>query len=73
MRIVSWTSFFLTILGALNWLLVGLVKFDLVRAIFGRNSLPGRITYGVVGAAGLTQLATFVVDLFRGHPAPVTE
>ncbi len=72
MRIVSWTAFFLTILGALNWLLVGVTQFDLVRWAFGRRSLPGRLTYGLVGVAGITQLAMFVVNLFRGHPAPAT-
>lgn len=44
----------LVIVGALNWLLVGLFQFDLVAAIFGgQQSLLSRIVYSLVGIAGL--------------------
>lgn len=44
----------LVIVGALNWLLVGLFKFDLVAAIFGGpTTLFARIVYILVGAAGI--------------------
>lgn len=48
----------LMIIGALNWLLVGLFEWDLVTAIFGGevirdSSLLSRIIYGLVGLAGL--------------------
>lgn len=44
----------LVIAGALNWLLVGLLQFDLVAAVFGGpNSFASRIVYTVVGLAGL--------------------
>ncbi len=44
----------LMIIGALNWLLVGLFNYDLVAAIFGGNtSLVSRIVYTIVGIAGL--------------------
>lgn len=47
-------SLILVIIGALNWLLVGLFKFDLVAAIFdGPTSLFSRIIYVLVGLAGL--------------------
>jgi uncharacterized membrane protein YuzA (DUF378 family) len=39
-------------LGALNWALVGLSNFDLIRAVFGRSILS-RAAYGLVGAAGV--------------------
>lgn len=59
MRLVSIVSFILVIVGALNWLLVGAAKFDLVRWLVGRrNSVAGRIIYGLVGLAGITQVAT---------------
>jgi uncharacterized membrane protein YuzA (DUF378 family) len=70
MRIVSFISFLLTIIGALNWLLVGLVRFDLVRWIFGRGSLFGRIIYGLVGVGGLTQLTNYILGAMRRQPAP---
>lgn len=48
------TSLVITIVGALNWLLVGLFRFDLVAAIFGgSDSLISRIIYVIVGLAGL--------------------
>lgn len=48
------TTLIITIIGAINWLLVGLFKFDLVAALFGgQTSLISRIVYIVVGLAGL--------------------
>jgi hypothetical protein len=47
-------SLALVIIGALNWLLVGLFKFDLVGWIFGgQTSLFARIIFVIVGLAGL--------------------
>ncbi|MCR4435378.1 MAG: DUF378 domain-containing protein [Clostridiales bacterium] len=42
------------IIGALNWLLIGLFQYDLVAAIFGgSSSFVSRIIYTIVGLAGL--------------------
>ena len=44
----------LTIIGAINWGLIGFFQFDLVASIFGgQAALVSRIIYTVVGAAGL--------------------
>lgn len=45
----------LVIVGAINWLLIGLFQFDLVAAIFGGSQATvwSRIIYTVVGLAGL--------------------
>lgn len=43
----------LTIIGALNWGLVGLLNFDLVAAIFGKKSFISRLVYTLVGLAGV--------------------
>jgi uncharacterized membrane protein YuzA (DUF378 family) len=47
----------LVIVGALNWGLVALAKFDLVAAIFGldfgETNAATRIVYGLVGLSGL--------------------
>ncbi len=44
----------LSIIGSLNWGLVGIFKFDLVAWIFGgQASVISRIIYTVVGLAGL--------------------
>jgi uncharacterized protein len=45
----------LTIIGAINWGLIGFFDFNLVGAIFGDNALA-RIIYGLVGIAGLINL-----------------
>lgn len=47
-------SLVLVIIGALNWLLVGLFRFDLVANLFGgTESLISRIVYVLVGLAGI--------------------
>ena len=47
-------SLLLTIIGGINWLLVGVFQFDLVAWIFGgQAALISRILYTVIGAAAL--------------------
>mgnify|MGYP003462451965 FL=1 len=47
-------SLLLTIIGGINWLLVGVFQFDLVAWIFGgQAALISRIIYTVIGAAAL--------------------
>lgn len=47
-------SLVLVIIGAINWLLVGLFRFDAVAALLGGDaSLFSRIVYSLVGLAGL--------------------
>jgi uncharacterized protein len=44
----------LVIIGAFNWLLVGLFRYDLVAHLFGGMNAPfSRIIYSLVGIAGL--------------------
>lgn len=46
-----------TIIGALNWGLIGLFQFDLVASLFGgQSSGLSRIIYSIVGLAGLINL-----------------
>ncbi|WP_100402035.1 DUF378 domain-containing protein [Bacillus sp. FJAT-42315] len=64
----------LTIIGAINWGLIGLFRFDLVAAIFGgQTSGLSRIIYTLVGLAGLINLGLlFKPDeevKFRRNPA----
>ncbi|MBE7091281.1 MAG: DUF378 domain-containing protein [Clostridiales bacterium] len=53
MKITSFIALILVIVGALNWLLVGLFAFDLVAFVFGAGSLLARVIYVLVGLAGL--------------------
>lgn len=44
----------LSIIGSLNWGLVGLFQFDLVAWLFGgQSAVLSRIIYALVGLAGL--------------------
>lgn len=44
----------LSIIGSLNWGLVGIFQFDLVAWLFGgQDALLSRIVYTVIGLAGL--------------------
>lgn len=42
----------LAIIGALNWGLVGLFRFNLVAWLFGDMTVASRIVYVIVGIAG---------------------
>jgi uncharacterized membrane protein YuzA (DUF378 family) len=53
MNAIAKTALTLVIVGALNWLLVGLFHFDLVAAIFGNMTVLSRAVYVLVGIAGL--------------------
>lgn len=59
MKALNYTALTLVIVGALNWLLVGLFKFNLVDAIFGELSFLSRVIYSLVGLAGLYSIAFF--------------
>ncbi len=52
-------SLTLVIIGALNWLLIGVFRFDLVAFIFGNMSLLSRIVYILVGLCGLYLLSLY--------------
>jgi uncharacterized membrane protein YuzA (DUF378 family) len=54
----------LIIIGALNWLLVGLFEWDLVTALFGGEVLRSssglsRVIYTIVGLAGIYAISFF--------------
>ena len=53
MKILDKVALVLIIIGAVNWGLIGLFKFDLVAAIFGEMSAFSRIIYTLVGISGL--------------------
>jgi len=62
MRTTRTIALLLVIVGALNWLLVGLFGFDLVAAVtgnsFGEKNALSSIVYVLVGVAGITLLPT---------------
>ena len=63
----------LILVGALNWGLVGLAKFDLVATIaggldFGQTNAFSRIVYILVGVAAVTEIVRLPI-LARGDQA----
>ena len=56
-------SLIVTIIGAINWLLVGLMQFDLVAFIGGgQTAMISRIIYTVVGLAGIWGISLLFRD-----------
>ena len=63
MKITSIIAFILVIVGALNWLLIGLFDFNLVAMIFGSLSFVSRTIYTLVGIASLWMI--FFIFAYR--------
>ncbi len=57
------SSLVLSIIGCLNWGLVGLLNFNLVEYLFGDGSLLTRLIYILVLIAGLITMGIFTKDL----------
>jgi uncharacterized membrane protein YuzA (DUF378 family) len=59
MKVIDVAAAVLVVVGALNWGLVALARFDLVAALFGLSfgevSAVTAVVYALVGAAGLYQ------------------
>lgn len=53
------TTLTLVIIGAINWLLIGLFKFDLVAFLFGNLSWLSRTVYTIIGLCGLYLFSLF--------------
>ncbi|MGJ7920081.1 DUF378 domain-containing protein [Neobacillus sp. LXY-4] len=70
MSAIQRIALILTIIGAINWGLIGFFQFDLVATIFGgQDSALSRIIYGLVGIAGLINLGL----LFKPNEETVRE
>ena len=63
MRIVQKVALIFTIIGAINWGLVGIFEFNLVDSIFGVASFMSRAIYTIVGIAGLINIMILFMDL----------
>lgn len=63
MRSIDVLATLLVVVGALNWGLVGLARFDLVAFLFGMQfgqvSALTAIIYGLVGLAGIYQAVSW--------------
>lgn len=59
MKTLDYIVLILSIIGTLNWGLVGLLNFDLVRVLFGNMTILSRIIYVIIGISGLYSLSFF--------------
>ena len=55
----------ISIIGCINWGLVGLLNFNLVEYLFGDGALLTRIVYVLVMIAGLITIGIFNKNLDR--------
>ncbi len=53
------TALTLVIIGAVNWLLVGIFKFDLVASLLGDLTFLSRAVYTIIGLCGLYLISLF--------------
>lgn len=58
-KVIDYTALTISIIGAVNWGLIGFFRFDLVAFLFGDMSLLSRIVYGLVGICGLYLISVF--------------
>jgi len=54
-----------TIIGAINWGLIGIFDFNLVATIFGDGTLS-RVIYSIVGIAGLINIGLLFTE-YKEH------
>ena len=59
MKTLYYIALTLVIIGALNWLLIGLFSFDLVASISGKMSAFSRVIYTLVGLSGLVSIGLY--------------
>ena len=52
-----------TVIGAINWGLIGIIDVDLVALIFGEMSLFSRIIYTLVGICGIVNIGILLAHL----------
>ncbi|NUM25839.1 MAG: DUF378 domain-containing protein [Candidatus Buchananbacteria bacterium] len=58
MKVVHIVTFLLLVIGGLNWLLVGLIGWDVGMLFGGQSALISRIIYILVGLSAVVEIAT---------------
>lgn len=59
-KVLDSIALIITIIGAVNWGLIGFFSFDLVAFLFGNMSWLSRIVYALVGICGLYMTKFFM-------------
>lgn len=63
MEMLQKIALIFTIIGAVNWGLIGIFDFNLVAFLFGDGTLLSRIIYTLVGITGLINIGIFFEDI----------
>ena len=64
MHIITQIALWLSIIGAINWGLVGALNLNAVTALFGEASMLSSLIYILVGISGLW----LIIDMFVNPP-----
>lgn len=59
MKVLNTIALIVSVIGCVNWGLVGLFDFNLVSFLFGTGSLITRAIYILVGICGIYELTFF--------------
>ena len=60
---ITFIAFLLTMLGCVNWLLVGLLQYDFIAGLFGfQASIFSRLCYILIGAGALYLLLRVIIN-----------
>ena len=57
-------AYILVIIVSINWLLVGMMDFDLVALLFCEMTVLSRIIYSIIGISAILLLLTTYRDIF---------
>ena len=58
-RILDYTALVVTVIGAVNWGLIGFFRFNLVTFLFGDMTWISRIIYTIIGLCGLYLISLY--------------
>lgn len=60
---ITFIAFLLTIIGSINWLLIGLLQYDFIAGFFGfQASIFSRLCYILIGAGCLYLIIRIIVN-----------
>ena len=62
MKIIDKIALALIVIGAINWGLIGIFRFNLVELLFGDMTVLARIVYSLVGISGLWGIKLLLDD-----------
>lgn len=61
-HMIHMIAFILVIVGGLNWLLIGLIRLNIVDTLLGAGSVLATLVYVLVGASAIYILGTHMTD-----------